>query len=78
MDRLQNQVKAINVHHKCSCNNFPILGAGYLSHIEAGGELDEDEEEVDSTNMPKLGLRQVKSEFEIYQVFEAQTLPNFR
>ena len=37
-----------------------FLGAGYLSHIEAGGELDDDEEEVDSTNMPKLGLRQVK------------------
>ena len=75
MDLLQNQVKK---HHKCSWNNSPISGAGYLSHIEAGGELDEDEEEVDSTNMPKLGLRQVKSEFEIYQVFEAQPLPNFR
>ena len=39
--------------------NVGNSGAGYLTAIETGGDLDEDEEDMDSTNMPKLGMKQV-------------------
>ena len=34
-------------------------GSGYVNAIETGADLEEDEEDMDSSNMPKLGVKQV-------------------
>lgn len=41
--------------------NAPRAGAGYVASIEAGGDIDDDEDEMDTGAMPQLGIRQVCS-----------------
>ena len=38
-------------------------GSGYVNAIETGADLEEDEEDMDSSNMPKLGVKQVNWPF---------------
>ena len=37
-------------------------GGNYVTAIETGADLEEDEEDMDGSNMPKLGVKQVKKE----------------
>ena len=39
-------------------------GGNYVTAIETGADLEEDEEDMDSSNMPKLGVKQVKCNLE--------------
>jgi hypothetical protein len=40
----------------------------YVTSIETGGDLDEDEDDMDTSAMPKLGIRQVKNKLFIYMI----------
>merc|ERR1711973_657660 len=37
----------------------PKMSAGYVASIEAGGDVDDDEDEMDTSAMPNLGIRQI-------------------